>query len=457
MRQLLDACRNNGRRLQNGYFRLAAAAIAGALITIAALRQTPVGQRLACYRVPQTCAGRNPPDLSEARILLSETPAGPDVRHFEYVFPDRNIYVYDLDNGFKLVKHVLLPNVKGVRGSVASAATGILYLSYGSYRFNGCLLAYDLLNDTILWKRHYPFGTDSMSISAAGRTIYMPTGELAPGGIWQVLNARDGSVNGAIDATGTGPHNTILGHDESRVYLGPRFTNYLMVAKTADGSLVRAIGPVGNGVRPFTINADETLAFITTTGLLGFQVGDIDSGKIIHTVTVTGFHVPAKRGSIYSHGISLSPDGRELYVIDSANSYVHVFDVSGLPCAAPRQAASIKLIHPISGQESGCASDCFRDGWIHHSRDGRYVFVGDSGDVIDTARRVIVATLPAMADTRKEIEIDFRGGVPVWAMNNRSSIGLYPRPRFLRSDSPLTASRGPDSTGGHVHRPCFPP
>src|SRR5579884_2749383 len=137
MRQLLDACRNNGRRLQNGSFRLAAAAIAGALITIAALRQTSVGQRLAWYRVPQTCAGRNPPDLSEARILLPETPAGPDVRHFEYVFPDRNIYVYDLDNGFKLVKHVLLPNVKGVRGSVASAATGILYLSYGSYRFNG--------------------------------------------------------------------------------------------------------------------------------------------------------------------------------------------------------------------------------------------------------------------------------------------------------------------------------
>src|SRR5581483_5353082 len=182
MRQLLDACRCKGRRLQNGSLRLAAAAAiaAGALIIIAALGQTSVGQRLALYRLPQNCAGQNPPDLSEARILLSQRPAGSDVRHFEYVFPDRNIYVYDLDNAFKLVKHVSLPNVKGVRGSVASAATGILYLSYGSYRFNGCLLAYDLLNDKVLWKRHYPFGTDSMSISADGRTIYMPTGELAP-------------------------------------------------------------------------------------------------------------------------------------------------------------------------------------------------------------------------------------------------------------------------------------
>jgi DNA-binding beta-propeller fold protein YncE len=50
--------------------------------------------------------------------------------------------------------------------------------------------------------------------------------------------------------------------------------------------------------------------------------------------------------------------------------------------------------------------------------DGRYVFVGDVGDVIDTSTRAVVANLPALYDTRNMIEIDWTDGV-VKAMNFR--------------------------------------
>ena len=63
--------------------------------------------------------------------------------------------------------------------------------------------------------------------------------------------------------------------------------------------------------------------------------------------------------------------------------------------------------------ESPCAYDCGRDGWLQLSRDGSLLFVGDSGDVIDTANRKVIATLSALANTRKSIEVDWRGGVPV--------------------------------------------
>ena len=45
--------------------------------------------------------------------------------------------------------------------------------------------------------------------------------------------------------------------------------------------------------------------------------------------------------------------------------------------------------------------------------------------MIDTTLRKTAMTLPAMANSRTEIEIDFEGGAPLpaWAMNNRSSIG----------------------------------
>ena len=121
--------------------------------------------------------------------------------------------------------------------------------------------------------------------------------------------------------------------------------------------------------------------------------------------------------------------------MDSINNYVHVFDVTGIPELAPRQVADIRLLGALSHNESPCAYDCLKDGWLHHSRDGRYVFVGDSGDVIDTTIRKTVMTLPALANSRKEIEIDFEGGAPLptWAMNNRSSIGG--RAPMVRSSS----------------------
>jgi len=350
------------------------------------------------------------------------------LHHYEYVFPDSSIDVYNMDNRGVLVKHVSVPTSAGVRGTVASAVTGMLYISYGSDRSSGgFMLKYNLMTDQVVWAKQYPFGIDSMSISPDGNTIYMPTGELASGGIWEVIDANGGNVTASIDSGGTGPHNTVVSPDGTRVYLGPRYTNYLVVASTGTNQVIRNIGPVGGvgGIRPFTINGAQSLVFITLSGFLGFQVGDISTGRILYTVPVKGFPTIGGAASAPSHGISLSPDEKEIYLMDSINSYVHVFDVTGLPGSAPRQVADIQLVGAVSGNESPCAYDCLEDGWLHHSRDGRYVFVGDSGDVIDTKLRKTAMTLPALANSRKEIEIDFEDGAPLptWAMNNRSSIG----------------------------------
>src|SRR6516225_6039179 len=359
--------------------------------------------------------------------IPSPTHAG-QLHHYEYVFPDKSVYVYDMDNRGALVKHVSVPTSAGVSGAVASAVTGMLYISYGKdLGSGGSMLKYNLMTDEVVWAKHYPFGVDSMSISPDGNTIYMPTGESASGGIWEVMDANSGNVTASIDSGGIGPHNTVVSPDGSRVYLGPRHTNYLVVASTRTDRVIRKIGPVGGsgGIRPFTINGAQNLAFITLSGFLGFQVGDISTGSILYTVPVQGFPTRGGAPLAPSHGISLSPDEKEVYIIDSISNYVHVFDVTGLPGSAPRQVADIQLLGPMSHNESPCAYNCRKYGWLHHSRDGRYVFVGDSGDVIDTKLRKTAMTLPALANSRKEIEIDFEDGAtfPTWAMNNRSSIG----------------------------------
>jgi DNA-binding beta-propeller fold protein YncE len=332
-------------------------------------------------------------------------------RHFEYVVNDGELWVYDIDHHNRLVSTIKVPQISHSHGVVASPATGTLYVSYGGQggpNGNGSMLAYDLRRNRVLWVRHYTTGIDSMAITPNGRTIYMPQGEKAtstnPSTSWSVIDAATGAVTGSIN-TGLGPHNAIMGPGGRYVYLGSVDYPYLDVVSTATNRVIRKIGPLhGPGAgRPFTINGSQTLAFNTAASFLGFQVSSIKTGRVLFTVAPPGFSWnPHTFGYVPDHGISLSPNERELYLIDTPNGYVHVFDVSRLPRSRPRDVANIKLAHPPPN-----------DGWLQHSRDGRYVYVGRAGDVIDTKTRRIVAFLPPLQRTADFLEIDWRAGRPV--------------------------------------------
>jgi len=150
-------------------------------------------------------------------------------------------------------------------------------------------------------------------------------------------------------------------------------------------------------------------------------VSSITTGKVLFTVSFG----PMPAGfafSTASHGISLSPDERQLYVVDAVHKQVQVYDVSRVAQGvAPTRLASIP-VSGLSGAESPCAYDCGRDGWLQHSLDGRYVWVGDSGEVIETATQRVLTVLPTLANTRKCLEIDWQGGVPV-ATSGRLGVG----------------------------------
>jgi DNA-binding beta-propeller fold protein YncE len=383
-------------------------------------RTTPSARVEPGTRPSAAAATARPPT---AAVIAAE----PGTRHLEYVLVDGSLYVYDSDHGQRLLGVHPLPGIAGIRGAGADLATHMLLVSYGDDEgpgHSGALAAYDLLTGTVAWTVHYESGIDSFAVSRDGRRIYMPDGELSPDGVWAVLDARTGKRIASISA-GAGPHNTVAGLGGRNVYLGPRNDRYLFVASTATDRIVRRIGPLYSGVRPFTVNGRETLAFTTATGLLGFQVSSIRTGHVLYT---EGFGRrftwdPATFApSAPSHGISLSPDERRLWVVDAPNSYVHVFDVSGLPRHRPRMAASIALPHPFIGEQSDCSYDCARDGWLQNSLDGCLVYVGDSGDVLSAITLRPVGYIPELRQTRVFLEIDWRGGVPV-ATSTRSGLG----------------------------------
>ena len=155
-------------------------------------------------------------------------------------------------------------------------------------------------------------------------------------------------------------------------------------------------------IRPFTVNGQGTLCFVNVNELLGFEVGDLITGAVLHRVAGQGYEVgPTKRHGCPAHGIGLTPDEKELWLTDAHNKRVHIFDMASMP---PRQVASVPL----------------RDepGWITFSIDGQYAYPS-TGDVVEVATRKVVAGLKDEKDTavqsEKLLEIDFSGTEPIRA------------------------------------------
>ncbi len=180
------------------------------------------------------------------------------------------------------------------------------------------------------------------------------------------------------------------------------------------------------GLAPFAYDTltvrDEAhgVMYVTQRNFLGFRVIDLRTGVDRYLVRFKGFSWNPEFGpNPPSHGLSLAPDRPELWVLDAPNSTVHVFDVSALPDGVPRQVEDIRLSKPLSGDQSPCSHNCARIGSLQHSSDGRYVYVGDAGDVIDTRKGAEIANLEALHNSRVHLEVHFVNGRVAFPRGNR--------------------------------------
>ena len=337
---------------------------------------------------------------------LFEAAAKPE-RHLLYVavpgirnyveYGGIGLLVYDMDAGHRFVKRIPTFDIvegqapENVKGIAASARTGRLYITTPKR-----VAAFDLATERLVWNRTYDGGCDRLAIAPDGRVLYVPSFE---GPHWLAIDAMSGDVLSKI-VTNSGAHNTIYGPSGKRVYLAGLKSPLLFIADPATHSVTHQVGPFSDVIRPFTVNGAETLCFVNVNNLLGFEVGDIRTGKMLHRVEVAGYQKgPVKRHGCPSHGVALTPDERELWLADAANSAMHVFDATVMP---PKQVTSMKL----------------RDqpGWITFSLDGRYAYPS-TGEVIDTRTKRIVVALEdetgRAVQSEKVVEVVLDGDKPV--------------------------------------------
>lgn len=314
------------------------------------------------------------------------------------------IYVYDIDDGHRLVKHISIPDMGGTRGAVASPAAKKLWYSHKNTNV-ACL---DLITEEKAWEVSFPKeqgGADRICVTPDGRKLYVPEG-------WwtgaskklKVLDADSGRLRGTIDMpSGTG-HNTIMSPSGERMYWGPVNHGEIVVVDTRTERIVKQFGPFGGRVQddgsirggrvsPYTINGKETLCFVNTRHV-GFYVGDLVNQKVLHWVQVD-------EANGFSHGVGMTPNEKEIWLTNPNDKRLWVFDATVMP---PKRVRSIDVSSTSHG-------------WITFSLDGRFAWP-DTGDVIDAQTKEIIATLKGIdgqgvVRSSKFIEIHFRDGVPV--------------------------------------------
>lgn len=308
------------------------------------------------------------------------------------------ILVFDIDNNHKFVKRIPMQglhpngNPSNVKGIAVSIPLNSIYVSTIE-----SLQRIDLTTDKLIWEKKFEGGCDRMSISPDGKIMYLPSFENT---FWNVVDCATGDIIKKIPVSKKA-HNTIYAPSGKYVYLDDLASPWLYIADPKTHSLVNKIGPFANNVRPFVINGKENLAFVTVDSLLGFEVGDLNTGQKLAHIEVEGWNRgPVRRHGNPSHGIALAPDEKELWVADGYNMRMHVFSAQ-----PPYQQLTTIPLQDMPG-------------WILFSMDGKYVYPS-SGEVVDSKTRKVITVLQDEfhnnVSSEKMVEIHFSGNKPVKA------------------------------------------
>lgn len=328
------------------------------------------------------------------------------IENLLYVTEDQGfIYVYDVNNNHQFLRKFEVPGTGEFKGVAADPNRGKLYLS--SY-VGDQLVCVDLKTETIDWKISILGYPDSHAITPDGKFIYLPKRH---GQGWDIIDTDRKEIIAFISIPYGNPHNTWCSQDGTKMYLSALGNENLYVADVKTHKIIKTVGPFEpnpdngwgwtqktadgpKGIRPFAVNYDDTYCYVNLDGILGYEIGDLQTGKRIGRVEIEDFKPIRGNHLTTSHGINIRPDQKEIWVSNDAGPFVHVFDCSVQP---HQKIADIELTR--------------KNGWISFGISGKYAYPS-SGDVIDTQTKQIVARL---IDSEKLVEVQFENGRAVKA------------------------------------------
>lgn len=320
-------------------------------------------------------------------LIYIATPGGESDDPASEVYNGEGIIVLDPKANYAFVKRIPLQHLPAsmkpeeVSAMMASPATNLVYVST-----RGHLIALDLRSEKIVWNNTYePVGTccERGQVTPDGLTLEVGSNLQ---NFHRVIDAKTGKVKGIIP-TPQSPnnHNMVMSPDGKTVLDAPNGLT-LTVASMETMKPIRTI-TFSDHIRPLVINSDASRVYANLNNLLGFEIADVNTGKVIKRVEVPGEMWKAKwadpNRTFFGHGapmhaIGLTPDESELWIGDAINDQLLVFDNEGHDNWKLNMSKALKLDHSAD--------------WITMGLDGKRAYLS-SGDVVDVATHKVVGKL----------------------------------------------------------------
>ena len=339
----------------------------------------------------------------DRRLVYVALPGGSAGGQFSSELNGVGIVVLDVDRSFEFVKRISTWNVAAstspeeVSGIAASPATNMIYLAT-----RGRLAAFDLGTDQKAWESTYDGNCcERPELTPDGRTLVVGS-DLKD--FWYVIDAQSGALRGKIQAPKSmRAHNMALSADGKTAFMAPNAPTMTL----GDVSSMKAFKTItfSDNVRPFVINHDATRIYANLNNLLGFEIADVKTGKVIKRIEApaemwkTQWFDKTERffgHGCPSHGIALTPDESEIWILDNINYGVMIYDNTG-------EWPVLKWTFPTTASAD----------WITIGLDGQYAFLS-SGDVVDVKTKKIVAQMKdeygKAMHSEKYLEMAFSNG-----------------------------------------------
>ena len=156
---------------------------------------------------------------------------------------------------------------------------------------------------------------------------------------------------------------------------------------------------LGSGVRPmaFEANPDGSTKriFAQLSGFNGFAVVDFAKHLEVQRIKLPdqpgGYGIAEGRTGTPSHGIGVTPDGKSLWIASTAANALFQYELPSLNLLG---YVELPHVYPQGQKPSGSVPE-----WITFTPDGKVLYVSNSADrsvsAIDTEKRQLVAIIPA--------------------------------------------------------------
>jgi hypothetical protein len=314
-----------------------------------------------------------------------------------------SIVVLDAKHDYTFVKRITFEEkpaplpLESIAGMAASPATNMVYVST-----RGHLYAINLLTEKVVWANAYEPGTccERGQVTPDGLTLEVGS-DLK--NFHRVIDARTGEVKGIIPTPQSMfNHNMNMSPDGKTVFDAPNGNTMTI----ADMATMKPTGTItfSDHIRVFVINHDATRVYANLNNLLGFEIADVKTRKVIKRIEAPAEMWKAKWADpnlhFYGHGapmhgIAMTPDESEIWIPDAINNQVLVYDNTGeWPVLDMKKA--IKYEAP--------------NGWITMGLDGKLAYMA-SGDVVDVKTHKIVGQLRdeygRHMDSEKVLDLEF--------------------------------------------------